>query len=466
MIRTRFAPSPTGMLHVGSVRTALYNYLFAKRHGGQFLLRIEDTDRERSTKEAIDMILGGLNWLDLLPDAPPVYQSARQDRHAEIARQLLATGKAYKCYCTADDLKAAREHAKENHLPQGYNRRCRDRTDMPDMPYCVRLKCPTDGETVVDDLVQGTVRVNNSDLDDMVILRSDGTPTYLLAVVVDDIGMAITHVIRGDDHLTNTFRQVQIYKALDAAIPAFAHIPLIHGPDGTKLSKRHGAASVLEFHDQGFLPEALCNYLLRLGWGHGDTEIISRDDVVKIFDIADVGKAPARMDYKKLTHLNGVYMRQADDNRLIELVQDVPYRDNDAGRERRDYDRLKRAMPALKERAKTIVELRQHAMFLLSNEVTCEPLTQMERDIVYVARLKLAENCWEEFIDQSDAQSWFIEFCGSKSMGEVAKALRMALTGSKTSPPMDSVLYSLGKAECIRRLTKAYETTNVQNTDP
>jgi glutamyl-tRNA synthetase len=465
MVRTRFAPSPTGMLHVGGVRTALYNYLFAKRHGGQFLLRVEDTDHERSTKEAIDMIFGGLNWLDLLPDAVPVYQSARQDRHAEIANQLLAAGKAYKCFCTADELKAAREHAKENHLRQGYDRRCRDRTDAPDMPYCVRLKCPIDGETIVDDLVQGTVRVGNSDIDDMVIFRSDGTPTYLLAVVVDDIDMAITHVIRGDDHLTNTFRQVQIYKALDAAIPKFAHIPLIHGADGAKLAKRHGAASVLEFHDQGFLPEALCNYLLRLGWGHGDTEIISREEVIKIFDIADIGKAAARMDYKKLEHLNGVYMRQADDDRLIELIQDDPIQDCSVTRERRDYERLKRAIPALKQRAKTIVELKQNARFLFTDDFKCEPFSMMERDIIFVTRTNLLENWEEDFVDQADAQTWFVQLCGSKSMGEVAKALRMALTGSKTSPPMDSVLYSLGKAECIRRLSKAYEQENPQNVD-
>ena len=280
-VRTRFAPSPTGLLHIGGARTALFNYLFARHHGGQFLLRIEDTDRARSTQQAVDVILQGLAWLQLDPDEAPVFQSTRAARHAEVARRLVEEGRAYRCYSTADELREMRERAVAEGRPPRYDGRWRDR-DPSDAPAgaspAIRLRVPQDGETVIDDLVQGQVRVANAELDDMIILRSDGTPTYLHAVVVDDHDMDITHVIRGDDHLTNTFRQAQIFDALGWKRPHFAHIPLIHGADGAKLSKRHGAVSVLEFEAQGFLPEALCNYLLRLGWGHGDAEILSRDE--------------------------------------------------------------------------------------------------------------------------------------------------------------------------------------------
>src|SRR3984957_10556787 len=322
-VRARFAPSPTGLLHIGSARTALFNYLFARHHGGEFLLRIEDTDRERSTEAATKVILEGLEWLGITPDQPPVFQSTRIARHAEVARQMLASGHAYLCYCTADELRQMREEAVAEGRSPRYDGRWRDR-DPAEAPHgvapAIRLKAPRDGDTVVEDLVQGPVRVANAELDDMIILRSDGTPTYLHAVVVDDHDMAITHVIRGDDHLTNTFRQVQIYNAMGWETPHFAHIPLIHGADGAKLSKRHGAVSVLEFREQGFLPEALCNYLLRLGWGHGDAEFLARDEQIALFTLEGVGRGASRMDYAKLTHLNGLWLRGADDARLTRDV--------------------------------------------------------------------------------------------------------------------------------------------------
>ena len=322
-IRTRFAPSPTGLLHIGGARTALFNYLFARHHGGTFLLRIEDTDRARSTPEATEVILKGLDWLDLKPDEPAVYQSAREARHAEVARQLLEQGRAYRCYATKEELDRMRAEAIAAGRPPRYDGRWRDRDPgeaPPGAPFAIRIRAPQEGVTEVEDLVQGTVRVANAELDDMIILRSDGTPTYLHAVVVDDHDMGITHVIRGDDHLTNTFRQVQVYNAMGWDKPSFAHIPLIHGADGAKLSKRHGAVSVLEFEREGFLPEALCNYLLRLGWGHGDAEVLGREAAIGLFDLDGVGRAASRMDYAKLTHLNGVWLRQADDARLARDV--------------------------------------------------------------------------------------------------------------------------------------------------
>src|SRR5215472_14176294 len=322
-VRARFAPSPTGLLHIGSARTALFNYLFARHHGGEFLLRIEDTDRERSTKAATQVIIEGLEWLGITPDQPPVFQSTRMARHAAVARQMLASGHAYHCYCTPEELRQMREQAVAEGRSPRYDGRWRDRDPAEAPPHvapAIRLRAQRDSDTVVEDLVQGTVRVANTELDDMIILRSDGTPTYNHSVVVDDHDMGITHVIRGDDHLTNTFRQVPIYRAMGWEQPRFAHIPLIHGADGTKLSKRHGAVSVLEFRQQGYLPEALCNYLLRLGWAHGDVEVVERDAAIRLFDLDGVGRAPSRMDYPKLSHLNGIYLRRADDDRLTREV--------------------------------------------------------------------------------------------------------------------------------------------------
>ena len=365
-IRTRFAPSPTGLLHIGGARTALFNFLFARHMGGEFLLRIEDTDKARSTQEAVQVILDGMDWLGLTPDAAPVFQSTREARHVEVALALLAAGRAYYCYASAEELRVMRETAAAEGRPPRYDGRWRDRdpAEAPaDVKPVIRLKAPREGETVVEDLVQGTVRVQNTELDDMIILRSDGTPTYLHAVVVDDHDMEISHVICGDDHLTNTFRQIQIYQAMGWDLPKFAHIPLIHGADGAKLSKRHGAVSVLEFRTEGFLPEALCNYLLRLGWGHGDFEFLTRDEQIALFTLEGVGRAASRMDYAKLTHLNGVWLRNADDARLTEDVlgrlAETGVTADDAAKAR-----ILRLMPGLKERAKTLVDLTASAAFL------------------------------------------------------------------------------------------------------
>ncbi len=458
-VRTRFAPSPTGLLHVGSARTALFNYLFSRHHGGVFLLRIEDTDRARSTEEATQVILDGLAWLDLSPDQPPVFQSTRAERHAEVARMLLDRGQAYRCYTTAEELREMRERAAAEGRPPRYDGRWRDRDPAdapPGVPPAIRLKAPREGETVVDDLVQGTVRVANAELDDMIILRSDGTPTYLHAVVVDDHDMGITHVIRGDDHLTNTFRQVQIYRAMGWETPQFAHLPLIHGADGAKLSKRHGAVSVLEFDEQGFLPEALCNYLLRLGWGFGDVEIISRDEAIKLFNISDVGRAASRMDYAKLINLNGVYLRHADDERLTDEVMRRLARQPGLSLDATVRARIRALMPGLKERARTLVELAQAARFLALTEppapdakaaaLLTDDARRMLRDLVPVLR-DVAFT--PPTLDA--ALRGFAERTGRK-LGGVAQPLRAALTGSTTSPGIDATLAALGPDEVFARI--------------
>jgi len=368
---TRFAPSPTGFLHIGGARTALFNWLYARHHarhgdGGTFLLRIEDTDRARSTPEAVRAILDGLTWLGLHWDGEAISQVARASRHATAARQLLIEGKAYHCYCTPEELAAMREQARKEGNPMRYDGRWRNR-DPKEAPAgvkpVIRLKAPEDSETVIEDLVQGTVRVANDQLDDMVLLRADGTPTYMFAVVVDDHDMGITHVIRGDDHLTNAFRQFQLYRAFGWEPPAFAHIPLIHGPDGAKLSKRHGALGVEAYRDMGFLPEAVRNYLLRLGWSHGDDEIISDDQAIAWFDIKDVGRSAARFDMAKLTNLNGHYLRQTDDARLVELILPRLQATLGGGLAADATARLMRGMAGLKERAKTLVELAENAAF-------------------------------------------------------------------------------------------------------
>ena len=320
---TRFAPSPTGFLHIGGARTALFNWLYARHHCGKYLLRIEDTDRARSTAAAIQAIFDGLSWLGLSGDELPVFQSQRQERHAEVARQLLVRGAAYHCYCRPEELAAMRERARAEGRTTGYDGRCRDLSPaaVPSgVPPVIRLKAPRHGETVIEDRVQGTVRFANEQLDDMVLLRSDGTPTYMLSVVVDDHDMAISHIIRGDDHLVNAARQTQLYRALDWSVPTFAHIPLIHGADGAKLSKRHGALAIEAYREMGFLPEAMRNYLLRLGWSHGDDEIISTEQAIAWFDLEAVGRGAARFDMARLTSLNAHYLRQTDDAELAALI--------------------------------------------------------------------------------------------------------------------------------------------------
>ncbi len=462
-VRTRFAPSPTGYLHIGGARTALFNYLFARRHGGQYLLRIEDTDKQRSTQEAVQQILDSLEWLGLSPDEPPVMQTAQEARHAEVARELLAMGKAYLAYDTPEELAAGRATAEAQKRPFKYDGSRwigMAAKDAPAIAPVIRIKAPQGGETVVKDLVQGEVRVSHAELDDMIILRSDGTPTYLHAVVVDDHDMRITHVIRGDDHLTNTFRQCMVYDAMGWHRPHFAHVSLIHGADGAKLSKRHGAVGALEFREQGLLPEAVCNYLLRLGWGHGDTEIISREDVTKIFDIADVGRAAARMDYAKLSHFNGVYLRAADDDRLLrEVMARFTKRGVSFGTD--GAARIRALMPELKERARTIEDIVGAAYFAVADGA---PQPDAKAAALMTAEAKarladltqfLADAPWE----RKELEQWLRDYADVKGvkLGLVAQPLRVALTGSTQSPPIDAVLVALGRSESLARMLAAAE---------
>ena len=459
-VRTRFAPSPTGLLHIGSARSALFNYLFSRHHGGTYLIRIEDTDRERSKPEFTDAILAGLDWLGIPPDEPPIFQSTRASRHAEVAHEMLARGRAYHCYCTPEDLRQMRETAIAEGRPPRYDGTWRDR-DPADAPAgvkpTIRLKAPREGATTVHDLVQGEVTVNNSEMDDLIILRSDGTPTYLHAVVVDDHDMEITHVIRGDDHLTNTFRQIQIYAAMDWDLPHFGHMPLIHGADGAKLSKRHGAVNLLDFRDDGFLPEAMFNFLLRLGWAHGDNEILDRDEAIRLFDLDGVGRSAARMDYTRLVQLNGVWLRRADDDRL---TSDVIERLDKQGLDAPGVaHRIRALMPGLKERAKTLAELADSAAFLARRvPLTFEPKGQAL--LTPEAKASLPELA--SVLDKTDwaapsldaALRGYADAAGQK-LGKVAQPLRAALTGSTMSPPIDQTLAALGREEALARIAGA-----------
>ncbi len=463
-VRTRFAPSPTGQLHIGGARAALFNFLFSRHHGGEYLLRIEDTDRERSTEANTQVILDALDWLGLSPDQPPVFQSTRQARHVEVAQQMLASGHAYLCFCTPDELREMRERAVAEGRAPRYDGRWRDRDPAeapPGVKPVIRLRAPQTGETVVEDLVQGSVRVANSELDDMIILRSNSSPTYLHAVVVDDHDMAITHVIRGDDHMTNTFRQIQIYQGMGWELPRFAHLPMIHGADGAKLSKRHGAVSVLEFREQGFLPEAMCNYLLRLGWGHGDAEVLDRSEAIKLFDLDGVGKAASRMDFSKLLHINGVWLRQADDDRLMHEVIQRLAAIHGLHADATGAARIRALMPGLKERAKTLVDLTKSAAFLLRpTPLPFEPkalalLTpEAKATLQQVAPALAATDFTPGALDAALRQ--FAEAAGRK-LGQVAQPLRAALTGSTMSPGIDATLAALGREEALARIALAAE---------
>ncbi|CAA6603107.1 Glutamate--tRNA ligase 2 [Rhodospirillaceae bacterium LM-1] len=462
---TRFAPSPTGYLHIGGARTALFSWLFARRHGGQFRLRIEDTDRARSTEDAVNKIFEGLKWLGLDWDGDAVMQFSRAARHAEVARQLLAEGKAYRCYCSQEELAQMRETAKAEGRPMGYDGRWRDRdaSEAPSgVPPVIRLKAPKDGETLVADLVQDEVKVANSQLDDMVLLRADGTPTYMLSVVVDDHDMNVTHVIRGDDHLTNTFRQMQIYNAMGWTAPSFGHIPLIHGPDGAKLSKRHGALGVEAYRDMGFLPEAMRNYLLRLGWSHGDDEIISTEQAVSWFNLENVGRSPARFDLTKLSSLNAHYLRQASDARLAMEV--APLIEKSLGRQLspEEAERLTKGMEGLKERAKTLVELAESARFYAESPnldakalKAMQPLLDNDRALQMDAFLSKAYDL--PSFDRAGIEALarnHSEETGMK-LGDLAQPLRAALTGSTTSPPIFEVMEILGANLCQNRFVSA-----------
>ncbi len=462
---TRFAPSPTGYLHIGGARTALFNWLYARRFGGRMLLRIEDTDRERSTQGAIDAILDGMRWLGLDWDGDVIYQYARAARHREAAEGLLASGNAYRCYATPEELTAMREAARAEGRPLRYDGRWRDR-DPSEAPAgvkpVIRLRAPTSGETVVEDGVQGRVVWQNKDLDDLVLLRSDGNPTYMLAVVVDDHDMGVTQVIRGDDHLTNAARQRQISDALGWDAPAMAHIPLIHGADGAKLSKRHGALGVEAYRDLGYLPEALRNYLVRLGWSHGDQEVFSTEEMVAAFDLGSVGRSAARFDFAKLANLNGLYIRGSADADLVAAIETIlpnvgPERGLSAPLRPELKDKLTQAMPGLKERAKTLIELLDSAYYLTAQR----PLTLDDKARALLsdegrARLAGVLPALEALQDWSAAATegavrQYAETAGCK-LGQVAQPLRAALTGRTTSPPLFDVMAVLGRDESLARL--------------
>ncbi len=467
---TRFAPSPTGFLHIGGARTALFNWLFAKANGGKMLLRIEDTDRARSTTQAIDAILDGLNWLGLDWEGEPFYQHEHLKTHQQAAEKLLAQGKAYKCYCSPEELAAMREKARAEKKPPRYDGMWRDRdpSQAPEgVSPVIRFKSPEEGVTIIEDQVQGRVTFNNSELDDLILLRSDGNPTYMLSVVVDDHDMNVTHVIRGDDHLTNAARQSQIFEALGWPVPSFAHIPLIHGPDGAKLSKRHGALGVDAYRDMGYLPQAMRNYLVRLGWSHGDEEIMSLDKMIEWFGLDAIGRSAARFDFDKLESINGHYMRHADDTELATAMIDG-LANNDATKklavkvtEQKKQDIIT-AMPGLKERAKTLVELATSSEFLLNDRpialndkaaklMTSEAKAHLKQLSI---QLMLVEN-W----NLQEIETTMRDFCTHNDikLGSIAQPLRAALTGTNVSPGIFDVLAVLGRDEALGRIADSVD---------
>ena len=458
---TRFAPSPTGFLHIGGARTAMFNWLFARHHGGKALLRIEDTDKARSTQEAIDAISAGLDWLGLDWDDETIFQSERAARHAEVAHELLAAGNAYKCFATPEELTAMREQQKAEKKPMRYDGRWRDRDPSEaseGAPYVIRLKTETGGKMTVADAVQGEVSVQNSEIDDFILLRSDGTPTYMLAVVVDDHDMGVTHLIRGDDHLNNAFRQLAMIRAMGWKEPIYAHIPLIHGNDGAKLSKRHGALGVEAYRDMGILPDAMFNYLLRLGWGHGDDEIISRAQATEWFGLSGVGKSPSRFDAKKLQNLNGQYIREADDGALVALTAPWIEKEQSAKLSSADRDLLAQAMPVLKSRAKNLIELANNSLFLYKKRPL--DLDEKAQSLLDADARQLLESIHSTLADLDD---WTLEATEDRvkaiaeaaelGLGKLAQPMRAALTGSTSSPGIFDVLILLGKEESLGRLT-------------
>jgi glutamyl-tRNA synthetase len=463
---TRFAPSPTGFLHIGGARTALFNWLYARHTGGKMLLRIEDTDRERSTEPAIEAIKNGLTWLGLDWQGDAVSQFSRAGRHREVVEELLKAGKAYRCYCTPEELTEMREKAMAEGKPPRYDGRWRDRpaSEAPEgVAPVVRFKAPQEGETVIEDQVQGTVTIPNKDLDDLIILRSDGNPTYNLSVVVDDHDMGVTHIIRGVDHLTNAARQAQIYIAMGWDVPVMAHIPLIHGPDGAKLSKRHGALGVEAYRDMGYLPEAMRNYLARLSWSHGDDEIFSTEQAIEWFELDGIGKSAARFDFAKLENLNGHYMREASDARLVEALKEMlPHVDGgpamlEALAQPGNEAKLLAAMPGLKERAKTLVELQHSAGFLfatrpLAMEDKARALLDDGGREVIGKLLPELQAAGEWAVEPLEAAVRAFAEAQDLKLGKVAQPLRAALTGSTQSPPIFDVLAVLGREESLGRL--------------
>jgi len=457
---TRFAPSPTGLLHIGGARTALFNWLFARRHGGTYLLRIEDTDRARSTQEAIDAIIDGLDWLGLNADADPVYQFARAERHREVADDMIGRGGAFRCYLSTEEADA--ERAKSQAQGRAFRSPWRDDRSAPaDRTFVIRLRAPDDGDILNDDLVQGPVRVKARDIDDLVLVRADGAPTYMHAVVCDDHDMGVTHAIRGDDHLTNAARQIPIFRAMGWEPPRYAHIPLIHGPDGAKLSKRHGALGVQAYRDMGYLPEGLCNYLMRLGWSHGDQELMTLDEAAAVFDLANVGRGPARLDFAKLDFVNAHYMKSADDERLARLVLEHIAAQQDWLVGDLEAARVRAAMPVLKTRAKTVVELAEQAFFLLAKRpVALDAAAQKamkdgvaERLGRLLPRLE-AVTAWEEASLAQTLKDFAV--AEGVGMGQIGPGLRAVLTGGAPAPDLGQTLALLGRDESLGRIADSF----------
>ncbi len=464
-IVTRFAPSPTGFLHIGGARTALFNWLFARANDGKMRLRIEDTDRKRSTDAAVEAILGGLAWLGLEHDGEVVFQHSRLERHKEIAHQLLASGAAYKCTCTPDEIEAMREKARKTGKAPRYDGSCRHKGEQDfdaQTPYVIRFKTPESGHSAIEDQVQGQIKIANDQLDDLILLRSNGTPTYMLSVVVDDYDMAVTHIIRGDDHASNAIRQSLIYRAMGWQLPVFAHIPLIHGADGAKLSKRHGALGIEAYRAMGYLPAALRNYLVRLGWSHGDDEIISTEQMIEWFGLEAIGRAPARFDFARLKNLNGIYLRAMDDDELLDILLDtLPYLERGPELEKRLNDTLKerllRAIPGLKARAKTLNDMVAAAEFIFAQrpiviEEKAAKALGDEGRAVLAALLPQLENISEWSL--AEIEKTIREHAAAKDIkfGKIAQPLRSALTGTPVSPGIFDVLYALGQEESIARI--------------
>jgi glutamyl-tRNA synthetase len=467
-VRTRFAPSPTGYLHIGGIRTALFSWLYARHNRGTFILRIEDTDRERSTQEAVDIILDGMRWLGLDADEGPYYQSQRGERYQDVIRQLLQSGNAYYCYCSKEDLEQMRTAAMARGDKPRYDGRCRKRSAAPAQggKPVVRFKNPLTGDVVIEDLIQGRVVYQNSELDDLIIARSDGSPTYNLTVVADDIDMAITHVLRGDDHLNNTPRQINIFTALGAALPAYGHIPLILGQDGRKLSKRDGAASVLEYRNRGILPEALLNYLVRLGWSHGDQEIFTVDDMIRLFDVVDVNKAAAAINPDKLLWLNQHYLKLSSGNRLAGLLQphlSAHSIDTSVG------PPVEKLCEVQKERVKSLAEMAEQSRYFYQDFTEFEKSAAQKHLTAPV--LKPLRNLQLALADLADwtapAIHQVIEQVASSSgvkLGKIAQPLRVAVTGTGISPSIDVTVELIGRERTLRRLTMAIEY--IQRTAP
>jgi glutamyl-tRNA synthetase len=459
---TRFAPSPTGYLHIGGARTALFNWLYARRTGGRYLVRIEDTDRARSTPEAVQAIFDGLGWLGLLGDGEPVFQFARAGRHAEAARAAVATGRAYLCHLSADEEAALKDTAKAQ--GRAFRSPWRDRTDAdPARPHTVRLRAPDDGVILIDDQVQGEVRIAAREIDDLVLLRTDGTPTYMLAVVVDDHDMGVTHVIRGDEHLTNAARQTAILQAFGWKVPVYAHIPLIHGADGAKLSKRHGALSVFEYRDLGYLPEALCAYLLRLGWSHGDLDIVSKEEATALFDLSGVGRGPSRLDLDKLGHVNQQFLRAADPDRICDLTL-AAYAGRNTPVSPQGAARLRGAVPALVQRARTIVDMADEAWFAVRpRPVPLDDNAQGQlgdEQRARLARLRTALAGLGDWTDEA-LKTALADFAAAEGVGfgKIGPSLRAALTGGATAPELAVALRILGQEESLARLADVADAT-------